>query len=625
MAVWAFDCETEDWENYVLGCAVSSDGQEILLNNFEDIRDWYFGLPKGSEVWAHNGGKFDALIMIDALRGYGTMLGTFSGGALSTLWVKGYAQIRDSARLAPMKLEKFAKAFGTQFKEHIGIPCICKDVTKLMEDGITEVAIKASNCGGYCSIRRDMPKKIRNKVVEYCFQDCRSLLSAIDGLYRMADEIGISYRTKFGKPRPTIGGWAWGTIKEWCEIGPQCDTWYDYRLSREGYYGGRNEVHKWESKAGWRYDLRNAYGASMLRALPWGITTHYEGGNKPRKAYNSGSAGSYYVRAFVPDGLPTLPMRIGPRLVWATGFVEGWYYRDELQKAESYGTEILGIKAALVSEKEIPWIAPYIKKISDERLKALDKGEDAKAEWLKLAINAPSGKLAQGGEVFRLAIDVEDESDLPNNSIDLGGKPGKRVWAIPSCVIPDCARPLTAAALTARVRGWLLDRLWLAGESAVYCDTDSTYCEKELPTSEGVGGWVCEGKYEEWLAVAPKMYRFIGYDKKKKKITGIAKAKGVPDATFEEIDLLWRGHKITRDRGLFTIKTAFRKSAGEKAVKKKSISRRSIAPKGAVGTRLRLAGGLTRPLAITQDGMIGWIGNTDPELVKEVLGVDRRE
>ncbi len=118
--------------------------------------------------------------------------------------------------------------------------------------------------------------------------------------------------------------------------------------------------------------------------------------------------------------------------------------------------------------------------------------------------------------------------------------------------LSPCSQVHWAAYLTAQCRTTL--RSFMGdGEDAVYCDTDSLFCENERHDGIGpnLGDFAFEGMYLDGDFRAPKTYAY-GTEEGEAK----GASKGIPDAV-RNFHKLADGVKL--DRGVNTFKTALRK------------------------------------------------------------------
>lgn len=541
MTIWAYDIECESWDRFVVGAAVSEHG-DVRTFDFHDESetiDWYCSLPKSDEVIAHNGGAYDFLQLI-AAGPHLTWRGALAGSSIVTCRAKGHALCRDSYRLFPLSLAKW-----TNRKSETGLICVCGE-----------------KCGGYCSIRRSMPRAARQRLRDYCVNDCRALIDTwIEDTERLAAD-GLDVVTSRGTLRTTIGGVAWNTGATMAGIDTRHELdWGDYDAGRRAYYGGRVEVGRVTAPRGRRYDVHAMYPWALTHDVPHGRRRALYGRDATR-AYARDELGLFHARVHVPDtDLPPLPHRyhgetqerlVEGRLIWATGYIEGDWSGIELRHAEEHGVKIHKIEHADTWSHASPLFKPYVEHVYAMRRKAIDAGDERWGSVLKWFANSLSGKLAQKAEISNLMV-IGPDAD-PLEGWEQHGGPDSRVYSQTIAKVPTSGHTWAAATLTARSRVKLHERLARHSGRWLYCDTDSTYLIDEDNTGvhkSKLGSWGYEGEAIDWLALAPKLYRY-----RDEEGTPHVRARGVPRATWEALDKLRAGETVTAEGGVLRIRTS---------------------------------------------------------------------
>lgn len=580
MTIWAFDIETEDWDTFVLGAAVSESGEVIELNSDDDARDFYLNLPAGDEVIAHNGGAFDFLYLISTTPDL-AWSATMAGSSIVTCRAKGHALCRDTFRLFPLSLRKW-----TQSKTDTGLVCRC-----------------GQKCGGYCAIRRDMGPRLRRRLMDYCVNDARVLLRTwISDVARLEAD-GLLVWNDRGKMRSTIGGVAWASGATMAGLDPNAlPDWGDYDAGRRAYYGGRVEVGRVQADLGYRYDVHAMYPWALTHDVPHG-ERHVHTERAAARCYDRNELALFWATVDVPaSDLPPLPHRydgprqgrlFGERLLWATGEIEGSWSGVELRHAEKCGARIVTIHQADEWSDRSPLFKPYVEHVYARRRHAIDAGDDRWGAVLKWFANSLSGKLAQRPGVSRLA--VLGKTDDPLEGWVQHGGLDSRVYSYTTTRVPASGMTWAAATLTARSRVKLHERLWRNTGAWLYCDTDSTYLlnrdQKDVHESK-LGMWGYEGKAVDWHALAPKLYRYRDEDG-----APHVRARGVPRASWETYERLRRGFSVEADGGVERIRT----SGGAFTSRTVKRSHRDVGSSWC-GTRHVTPGGATRPLHRLRDG-----------------------
>jgi hypothetical protein len=491
----------------------------------------------------------------------------------------GHAECRDTSRLFPGSLAKWSgqKTALADF----GFVCSCGEA-----------------CGGYCEIRRGLGRAKMNALLEYCEQDCAALLAAWRRDVPRLAECGFDVVDHRGRPRLTFGSVAWHTAARMAGVpANEKPEWEEYDAGRAAYYGGRCEVGQVSAPTGRRYDIHSAYPWALTMDVPVGESVELDS-TAAKRALVAGQYGSYQARVSVPESeLPPLPHRAASahklgrlhkgRLVWSTGVVDGAWTHVELEHAQSHGAKILRVEGARVWSASAPLYAPYVEHAYEHRRIAREAGDTAWASLMKFLANSLSGKLAQRCDVSELVVTPE----RPDETWDwLGGN----VYARKKRKLGGNMRPIQAAYLTSRVRATLHDRLARHEGAWLYCDTDSTYLRggdaSGVHESE-LGAWGDEGPMSEWSALGPKLYRYVDESGRR-----VVRAKGVPEATWEDFDALANRETVIKRRGVERI----RSSGG--AFERRVIERTNRAPEGFAGTRAVLGSGRTRPLHRSLDG-----------------------
>lgn len=554
-----WDIETEGWDTFVCGAIVEPGAKDpIRVFSWQEEESFVDALlERPRTLWAHNGGRFDTLWLLGHVwrRGLKGKIG-LSGSSIASLEVDG-AIFRDSARLAPMTLDKFAQ-IGSVPKVATGLPCVCKGPRA---------------CGGYCSISRDMPRKLYGQLVDYMVQDCRALQSALEALCTIAEREDIDLR-------PTIGACAWATVMrggvEKADWGDGVNVTRAYEHTRMGYYGGRTQVFRPVSEAGYHYDINSAYPAALANLkLPVGEREEIEG-HAASRAYANGKLGVFRASVYVPQRLfvPPLPVRTRARIAFPVGLVGGWWTGLELQAAQSVGAVIRRIDQGVVWSSGEMVLAAFCRRIWALRDAAGPK--TALGAWFKWLANSLTGKLATKPETESIVVDPTKITACPaSTDCDRGRQTCKHrecctrrctglcgvtkpiaanfpVFSVKWPRLSSCSHVEWAAYLTSYTRAHVL-RFAGSGEDAVYCDTDSLRCEKERKRYVGtnLGDWKLEYRYRQFFALAPKTYE--DWDAGTGEVH--AAAKGIPDAVRNFIDLK-DGKKVTNDRGVNTFKRA---------------------------------------------------------------------
>lgn len=554
-----FDIETIDWTEFLCGSLWTRDDGMRVFHDPDGLADAILAIPRNRQVWAHSGGKFDFLWLLDHIIQRGDKpraVVSCSGGSATSVRFADGPHLRDSMRLIPMGLGSAAKIAG----EH-------------RSKGDAGIAFEA--------MTRNMPPAIYDRIVEYCVSDTELLRDVLFALVEYTDQNGIELRG-------TVGGSAWATASDWC--GLDAADWPRprlYNLAAEGYKGGLCAVGRLETAVVHRYDRKSAYPASIMRPVPYGPFRGVQG--KPAsRAYAAHKPGIYQARVSMPESLvPCLPIVRKNRLLFPHGRMIGTWTHHELAAAEQRGAVIEAIGSGVVWKSERAILAPFARRAFELRDRLPEWNKKSLGTWLKFLANSFTGKTGQSPDTTTIAIgNYADDYDYKAVGIS------EHVWSKDVWRIADCAHVQMAAVLTARARLELIEQIEHVGNAWVYSDTDSCFSKIEQTRNVGdeLGQWAYEGEGHEWKCAAPKVYSYL--DGK----TGgdVLHAKGVRIEAREEWERYVSGQKVENNRGVKTLKIAARE--GERLFVRKNLARALSAEARTglwVGGRLRY-GNVTR-------------------------------
>jgi len=588
--VWDIECA--GWDRFLCGALwTPARGMEVF-RTAEGLADALMSQKPGAQLWAHAGGKYDVLWLIDHLTRHGhkdkaNALVSMSGASATSVKFKKGPWLRDSARLIPMSLARAAKIAGKdREKGDPGIP--------------------------FDRLNEDMTPEEWRRVMDYCASDVlllRDILRTIEGYAALQ---GIELRG-------TIGGTAWATAVKWCALDDADWQWSLFEFVRDSYMGGLCSVGKTKTeKRVHRFDRKSAYPASLMQPVPVGDAELVDG-DAASAAFASGMPGSYRVQVTLPESYaPPLPYRYRGRLTYPYGTIAGTWPLVELKYAvEHCGATIEKVRKAVVWREESPILAVFSEKCFALRNSLPEEWQKkAIGVWLKYLANSLTGKLGQSPD-FKI-VAIGDYSDDPRYEL-VGASPW--VWARTQKRIPDCGHVHMAATLTARARVELHQQITHAGHDWVYSDTDSCYATRFLDRNLGsltrwkrdhdeaatppeeledeLGTFAYEGAGDDWTCEAPKVYAY----RDPKKGEWLAHAKGVPSTDGEHVDIeLYRtytkGKPVTNDRGVMSLLIAARQEEGG-LFQRRKLTRSLKRNAQWVGARLRCKGGETMAPHVT--------------------------
>lgn len=550
-AVW--DIETAHWDEFVCGALWTAATDTVEVYDDEDeLARALLDLPKGAVAWAHAGGKFDVLWLLDWCRRRAEIPSAqirLSGGSITSLAIKNGPVLRDSARLMPMSLRDACTMFpGCAQKERLSFPCTCGE-----------------DCGGYCAISRRMPRTRLDALKAYMAADVLALRDTLQALASYADDNEL-------KLAGTVATTGWRTALATCpNVGDAEWEIEAYRMARAGYYGGLCAVGKTRAARIYRFDRKQAYPAALKLPVPCGEMTMLDTRTGP-KAWKRDRPGCYFATVEVPEmHVPPLPVRLRDRIVYPWGRLTGTWTRDELERATEVGCNVARVHGGIAWATEKPLLAPHVDKCFALRESAQSS---ALKTWLKFVANSLTGAFAQdpAQDVVALGDYADDPAYEPVGRYDW-------IWRREVFRISQRAHVHWAATLTARARVELHRQIEHAGSDWVYSDTDSCHATRKLTRNIGtdLGEWAPEGEATDFVAVAPKVYSYRVEGKLH------ARAKGIPRAE-RAWPAIMSGDRVPLNRGVDSLLVA---AKGDKLFRRRSGGRRVTEHDTWVGGRLR--------------------------------------
>lgn len=548
MSFATYDFETYEWTKPFVFCVYSKHfghfkavARErvteavVVQSALQAMRD----LCKGHGVttfWAHNGGKFDVLFIIDALRHMPGWKcdGITAAGRVIILRVMApdcTFELKDSYAVIQSSLSKALQSFE--------VPT----VKTFTEDDYA----------------KDMRKLSDARLLEGCLRDCEALYTLLERVESLAEGWGGQLKSTFsstalsllkahiGRPLPSHKGQQWAN-----------------EIARKAYHGGRVEVFRHCPNGAMRYyDISSSYPFSATQPLPWRLL----GRDKPRLFDKAVRQIVFATVTVPPQYMPPLPF-VPPDggLFFPTGTWDAWFTSIELE----YAIEQCGVTARLHEAISYSVETPF-KSFIDTVFETKRTSTGAKREFAKLSMNGCIGKFGQRPENTKLKIFntraegiafAQKNEDVRALSEDWTALEVKTMrWA------PHTHYALAGFVL-ANSRILLHQRAMLAESSSPKCpvcyvDTDSIQCEG---LTSGLEGYVGEllGMMKVEVAemdaryYAPKLYCYV--DKATGKWTYKSKGFPVDGKAFERII---RGELVGNPKGrMQLVRTQLKNSEG---------------------------------------------------------------
>ena len=527
------DIECADWDRFVLGAIYP---HPRVFYDLDELIDTL--VMRRGTYWAHAGGVYDFLAIIERLRRRGvTCRIDTAQHRISRVQFAGVT-LRDSYALLPFPLDELVPMLG---RSAASLPWACEC---------------GRSCGGYCKIS----EKARDgdpDLEDYCVADCRDLYEVLACVQTHAREHGLQLRG-------TIGSTAYASAKHALELPDANLPWEIWRRVKAADKGARIAVVRPRARGpGVEWDIVNAYPGALARAeLP--IGRHRElGGARAKAALARQRPGIYTARVRVPESLfPPLPWRIYGRTAYPFGEFAGVWPLPELQAAIDRGTEILDVSHAVIWEATAPIFAGLM---SDWFAIRRAVGKDTPlGHWTSRVMKALTGKLAEQPDRERVVVNPEVEKIkwCPGTGrcrkgctrrcgayeqLDLFGA----IWSAPYWKLPGNAHAHWSAYLRALVRvQWLEGAERYAPGELCYGDTDSLWVTETqstpVPVGELLGQWELKRSWADLEILAPKSYAY------REGSSGKLIYRGAPGISDED----WRRGHAVLDRGVMTLRQA---------------------------------------------------------------------
>lgn len=447
------------------------------------------------EWWAHNMGKFDGLLILEAaLMNSYKMVGVPAAGRLIRLDI--YVPMA-SREVRVRLLDSYAV------------------VQASLKDALTSFKVKTAKSFTEEDYKHDMRRMPIEKLRAGCFDDCKGLYELLDIVERQVTGFG-------GTLKSTFSSCAMSVVKSKLaeramEIPSHEGNQWANELGRKAYYGGRVEVFHhappWVSGSEYplvTYDVNSSYPASMRESLPWQL---YGKAHEPGDdLLDSGEwEGIAFARVNVPHGMKIPPLPYRPAeggIFFPTGEWSAWFPFNELRYARELGCEVKLLEAIVYTKA-----APF-KDFIDEVYEYKRKSTGAARMFAKLMLNGCYGKFGMKPERDILRIFPTEEEGLGYAMAT--GAQKLHSWRVLCCQTFRWA-PTTHYALAsyitagARIR---LHRALLQSKHPAYCDTDSVHCAAYSgQTSDLLGDLKQEGTYYQAAYYAPKLYALTNDEK----------------------------------------------------------------------------------------------------------------
>lgn len=427
------------------------------------------GLPDAFTIYAHNGGKFDFMLLIRWLRGEVS----FKGRGIMAAHI-GPHELRDSYHIIPERLANYKKDKFDYSKNH---------------------KLKRSN--------------YRQEIIDYLINDCRYLLDLVKRFLKR-----FSFKI-------SVGAAAMATLAEnytYEKVAPSTDE-----MLRPFFFGGRVQC---ISGAGYYngdfklYDVNSMY-PFVMSSLRHPIGAEYiTRGGKPNantiflrlECFNDGALLGRDAKGELTTNIQSGEFHTSK-----------WEYETALELGLISDIKIIecidNFKFTKFDKFVLPLYAQRAeaKTLLDTLAKDTEEYDTCKAEvlFLKLILNNAYGKFCQNPRRYREHY-ITDPGEKPpemedGNYEDPAEYMGSDywIWSRPSPKL-RFNNVGTGASITGGARAILMRAIHSA-RNPIYCDTDSLICEElrdHKLDKTILGAWDLEKKISELIIVGKKMYAY---------------------------------------------------------------------------------------------------------------------
>lgn len=484
-----FDIESNSWTDFEMAGAYDG-AVYTFFNTVEELGDYITHWnSRGKYFYAHFGGKFDFLFLLDYFRKNSYRFNIVQAGSKIIsikihLNEKNRVTLVDSSAILPMSLDKLTEGFG---------------VTRKMTGAIDFEKEKVSK------------NNLLHK--EYLKTDCVALYEALNKFF------SLEYIKK-APHKVTTSSYAMHLWRQTIKTPIRITSQDEQDFCRRSYFGGRCEIFKREAKNLNIYDVNSLYPTVMKTyPIPGEIIT---------KSDDPLDFGFHDVTVKYPDTyLPVLPFKRDKKLIFPVGIFRGVWFSEEIKLALQEGAEILEHHQGYLFTKETDIFSEYINRFYKIRLE--NPGNNALNITAKLLMNGLYGKFGQREDRETLYFDENKEGKIWRN-IETFQKTGLKVQKVfnrSPFQLVHIASAVTSWARIHMARNYYLPyakNLW-------YTDTDSIFVNSLFQVGGTLGDLKHEGTPDFSYFRLPKAYFLQFKDHNKIKL------KGFPKKALENITL----------------------------------------------------------------------------------------
>lgn len=467
-----FDIESNDWIDFLVLGFFDGEYYETFSNRKKFLQSLTKRKYDGFTIYAHNGGKFDFLFLLDDIFKLNWKPEFIERGgriiALICHTGKNKITFADSYALLPASLKNLGINFDVEHKKS--------------EFEFTENL------------------KVSKRLLKYLENDCLCLYEVLEKFFNSDFVV---------EPKMTIASQALNTFQN--RFLENSDI-VKMKMKDEGYFrenfysGGRVEVFKGYGKDINVYDVNSLFPSSMLYEMPCGEYVH-------TRSYHKDKIGFYEVEMNFPEEyISPLLVKHKNKNFFTVG--KGIYFLSSftINMIRKYFSPKIKIRKGFVFKKKDYLFNDYV----NHYYKIKSETKDSTERYIsKLFLNSLYGKFGQSR--FNDTIQMYDKKLVSFSMFDeLHGLVLVERESRSNFILPYIASYITDIS-----RAIHYEMMLQCGKDIFYCDTDSIFTTKELKTKNEIGSLHLEGKFDG-VFLGSKMYALKNKKEEKVKFKGFS-------------------------------------------------------------------------------------------------------